>query len=180
MGIVGAGSERGRAAQAVLHFAVAALSSLLVVVLAGLVLVKLRPSWLVGLRNAIPSAPPAPTRLAPRPAQTPNAARPGRPSFSVLAPTLVGPSVAPGAPVLSALQPATGGAGDTVTVVGTNLFSTDGTVLVSFGGRAAHTRCPTERVCLVTVPAEHSGQRATSVQVRTASGLSNPLPFRYR
>lgn len=176
VGFVGTGGTRGRVSQAVLRFAVAALSALLVVVLVGLVVVELQPSWLAGLRNAVPAAPPARVLL------------PGRSPPSPLSPSAHGAGAStpaslaggPGAPVLSAIRPASGRAGATVTLTGANLFSPNGNVLVSFGGTPAQTRCPTEQRCTATVPKPAPGTRSTSVRVRTAGGLSNALVFSFR
>lgn len=179
MGFAGTGGARGRASQAVLHFAVAALSALLAVVLAGLVVVEVQPSWLAGLRNAVPTSPPArslrPGRLTPPPGSP--SASPGSPTAGTGAPaTLVG---GPGAPVLAAIRPATARPGTEVTLTGANLFSPDGSVLARFGKVPARTRCPTERRCTVVVPKAPAGTTGVRVRVRTAAGVSNALAFAY-
>lgn len=165
MGTFTADGYGRRARQAVLRFVVAGLSAMLVLAVAGFVVVKVRPGWLAGLRN--PAHSPTPVLATPpaRPAPPPSTALQGATA---------------GGPVLAALAPAAGAAGATVTISGTNLFSADGTILVTFGDRAAPTRCPSERRCLVTVPAGAGAGGTTTVRLRTSQGLSNTLAFRYR
>jgi hypothetical protein len=88
--------------------------------------------------------------------------------------------VAPGSgPTLSAISPNVGQPGQTVAVQGNGLTSADGLVVVLFGGEVAPTHCPTQQGCTVTVPPPPAGQPSVPVQVKTASGVSNSLTFRY-
>ena len=168
MGTVTAHGHGRRAREAVLHFVVAALSAVLALAVAGLVVVEVQPGWLAGLRN--PARSPAPGLRAP------TARRAAAGPTSSTTP----PQGTVGGPYLSAVVPADGGAGTTVTISGTRLFSADGTILVTFGGRAAPTRCSSERRCLVTVPAGPRPGDTTAVRMHTSAGLSNALAFRYR
>lgn len=189
--------ERPRQAGAALvRFAVACLSALLVVVVAGFVVVEVRPDWLAGLRNAVPA--PAPhfalrggASGAHAPTSIPGAAS-GRdtPSKDAGSPPDGGPlGVAPGgvfaatgaeAPVVSSVQPSFGGPGATLALTGRHLFSSDGHIVVTVAGHRAGVRCPSQARCLVTVPDLGSAPLATSLSLRTDAGWSNTVAFAYR
>lgn len=179
---------------AVLRFAVAGLTSLLAVSLAGLVVVEARPSWLAGLRNpAVPAVRPS-RAAAGAPggggAGTGGASRSGaagqrgaarKTATPTAAPAATGVLVGSGgaAPVLAALQPDAGRPGQQLRLTGTNLFSTDGTITVRFAGHPAPVRCPTSRRCLVTVPRLGGGSQQAPVWLNTTGGRSNALAFAY-
>ncbi|MCU1489613.1 MAG: hypothetical protein JWM85_1018 [Acidimicrobiaceae bacterium] len=79
--------------------------------------------------------------------------------------------------VLSSLTPDVASAGQSVTLYGSNFSSSNGVIIATFDGRAAPTRCPTEQKCVITVPPGLSG--TVTVRLRTATGTSNGLSFRY-
>jgi hypothetical protein len=83
------------------------------------------------------------------------------------------------APLLSALSPHTGGAGQVVVVSGANLMSADGMVLARFGGQEAPTSCPVQTSCTVTVPANVAQGGVVPVTITTDAGTSNALTFDY-
>jgi hypothetical protein len=79
-------------------------------------------------------------------------------------------------PVLTSLKPAAGPVGSTVDVIGTGLYSANRVVVAWFGTRGAPTRCPTNKLCIVTVPSRISG--SVAVRIHTETGWSNALTFR--
>jgi hypothetical protein len=84
------------------------------------------------------------------------------------------------APVLAALDPSTGVAGQTVTISGSNFLSADGTIQASFGGQLAPIDCPNQDTCTVTVPTAPAGPPGqVPVTVTTPTGASNSLTFTY-
>ena len=84
-----------------------------------------------------------------------------------------------GPPVLSALSPSTGAAGQSVIVSGTNFISADGVVQARFGGQLAPTACPVQTSCTVTVPTMTGSPTSVPVTVTTAGGTSNALTFTF-
>lgn len=89
--------------------------------------------------------------------------------------------VAPGPPILTSVTPLSGAAGQVVTLSGTDLFSTDGTVQAFLAGQPIPTSCPTQTSCTVTVPdLPGAPTGAVPLTVQTASGTSNAEPFSYR
>jgi hypothetical protein len=85
-----------------------------------------------------------------------------------------------GAPVLATISPASGIAGQVVTLTGTGLFSADGVITVAFGSAPASVVCPTETTCRATVPTRPAASSGTvSVTVKTQSGTSNRVAFSY-
>lgn len=183
MGVIGVGPPKRRTGGAVVRFVVAALSALLLVALAGLTIVEVRPEWLAGLRNAVPA--PAPVAALPGAVAAPRApaapARRGAARPAGRATTLPGQDVAAvGAPRLVALVPTSGGAGQRLVVSGVNLFSADGRITLRFGRRAAPVRCPSTRRCVATVPPLDGPPRTMPVEMRTSGGQSNTLAFHYR
>jgi hypothetical protein len=89
------------------------------------------------------------------------------------------PAPAGAGPTLSTISPDAGTPGQTVTIQGNGLMSSDGLIVVTFGVQTAPTHCPSQAGCVVTVPPPPPGQPSVPVQVRTSSGVSNALTFRY-
>jgi DNA segregation ATPase FtsK/SpoIIIE, S-DNA-T family len=86
---------------------------------------------------------------------------------------------APGAaPVIAALNPASGGPGQVVEVAGANFLSTSGQIVATFNGQVAPTSCPAQNTCMVTVP-PMTGSSSAQVVITTANGASNPVTFTY-
>ena len=87
-------------------------------------------------------------------------------------------AVAPaGPPVISSLSPASGSAGQSVTVSGANFLSTSGQIVATFNGQVAPTSCPAQNTCTVTVPP--SSAPSAQVVITTAGGASNAQTFTY-
>jgi hypothetical protein len=78
---------------------------------------------------------------------------------------------------LAALSPDAATAGESVTLSGSGFIGAHGYVAATFDGRVVPTRCPSEEMCIATVPAGLSG--SVTVRLQTASGSSNGLSFRY-
>jgi hypothetical protein len=81
------------------------------------------------------------------------------------------------APLLSSLSPSTGASGQQVTVSGTDFRSADGEIVAHFGGQAAATSCPSQTMCLVTVPPLSGSPRFVPVSITTEAGTSRTLTF---
>lgn len=81
-------------------------------------------------------------------------------------------------PTITSLTPSTGSSGQTVTIGGSGLFSSNGQILAYFGTEVAPTACPTVSSCTVTVPPGSPGPE--TVTVVTDRGTSNGLTFTYR
>lgn len=154
-----------------LRVTVAVLACLLVLVLAGLILDKARPSVLSSLRN----------RPATKASGGGGTGGP-RPSTAVGgSSTSTSSTVAPGSPPrVSSIEPSSGPGGSQVTVLGSGFFSPDRRILVEFGGSPTSTSCPTSTRCLATVPAGARPGTTTGVRVQTQSGQSNAVTFTYR
>ncbi len=88
------------------------------------------------------------------------------------------PPAAGGPPVISALSPSSGAAGQGIEVVGANFLSADGQIVATFNGQIASTSCPAQNTCSVTVPPMSGGQSA-QVVITTPSGTSNAVTFTY-
>jgi IPT/TIG domain len=87
-------------------------------------------------------------------------------------------AVAPaGPPAISSLSPSSGTAGQTITVAGSNLLSTDGRIVATFNGQVAPTSCPAQNRCTVTVPP--AADPSAQVVITTAGGTSNAITFTY-
>jgi IPT/TIG domain len=87
-------------------------------------------------------------------------------------------AVAPaGPPVISLLNPASGSAGQSVTVSGANFLSSSGQIVATFNGQVAPTSCPVQSSCTVTVPT--SSAPSAQVVITTAGGASNAATFTY-
>lgn len=84
----------------------------------------------------------------------------------------------PGAPRLTSIQPASGAAGQTVTVTGSGLYSSSGEITAYVAGSPAPTSCSSQTTCTVTIP-DLGPPRRTTLVVETASGSSNAVGFRY-
>lgn len=87
-----------------------------------------------------------------------------------------GPS-SKGAPVISALSPASGRGGQKVSISGSDFLSADGTITAYFGTQPAPTACPSATQCSTTAPAGLSGE--VMVRIHTEGGISNAKPFSY-
>jgi hypothetical protein len=89
----------------------------------------------------------------------------------------VAPRPKPGViPRIYSLTPATGSAGQTLTVSGSGFLSANGSIVATFGSQTTQTSCPTSDQCFVTVP---PGSNTAVVRITTESGVSNPLTFHY-
>lgn len=83
-------------------------------------------------------------------------------------------------PVLAAISPASGRAGESVTLRGHGFFSKDGQITVMFGLMQAPVSCPNETTCHATVPPRRAKSSGTvGVTVSTETGGSNQLTFKY-
>lgn len=82
-------------------------------------------------------------------------------------------------PQLSSVSPSAAGAGTVVVVHGTNFFSRNGLVLARFGAQPARTDCPSQTMCMVTVPALPGSTSTVALTISTESGTSNALSFHY-
>ena len=82
------------------------------------------------------------------------------------------------APVIAALNPASGAVGQAIQVAGSNFLSASGQIVATFNGQVAPTSCPAQNSCTVTVPQMTSASSA-QVVITTASGTSNPVTFTY-
>jgi hypothetical protein len=83
------------------------------------------------------------------------------------------------APLLSSLSPSTGGSGQQVTVSGTDFLSADAEIVAHFSGQVATTSCPSQTLCLVTVPSLSGSPRFVPVSITTDAGTSRTLTFDY-
>jgi hypothetical protein len=120
---------------------------------------------LSGGRNASPTAQQTvgvprsshPSAKGPGDRVQPNSGQSGRQPSNTTSPSTTAqpppnpPSSGP-APVLSAITPDAGTAGQIVTVSGSNPFSQDGSIQASLGGEPADITCPTETSCMMTLP----------------------------
>lgn len=84
-----------------------------------------------------------------------------------------------GQPVLTAVAPSSGKAGDKVTLTGSAFFSRDGVISAHFGATAAFVACQSTTSCTVTVPSQPAGTAATPVTITTETGTSQAVPFTY-
>jgi hypothetical protein len=82
-------------------------------------------------------------------------------------------------PQISSVTPASGSAGQTVTIAGSNFLSSDGQIVASFSGQVTATSCPSQDVCTVTVPPPSAGETSARVIITTGSGTSNAVAFSY-
>lgn len=91
--------------------------------------------------------------------------------------TTVAPAAA-GPPVISALSPSSGVAGQGIEVTGSNFLSPNGQIVATFNGQVTRTSCPDQSSCSVTVPPS-SGPQSAQVTITTAGGTSNAATFTY-
>jgi hypothetical protein len=110
--------------------------------------------------------------------------RSGGPTSSVTGPATATPPAPnpspPGpSPVLSAVTPDAGDAGQVVMVNGSNLFSPDENIQASFGGQPADISCPSQALCMMTVPLLAASAGTISITVTTEAGTSDVIPFTY-
>jgi len=104
---------------------------------------------------------------------------PPAPTSTSSAPPSSVPATGGGPPVLSALSPSTGAAGQSVVVSGANFISADGVIQARFGGQLAPTACPVQTSCTVTVPTMTGSPTSVPVTITTNGGTSNPLTFTF-
>ncbi len=101
------------------------------------------------------------------------------PATSSTTTTTTAPPAVPGsAPVIAALNPASGGPGQAIQVAGANFLSTNGQIVATFNGQVAPTSCPAPNTCMITAP-QMAGSSSAQVVITTASGTSNPVTFTY-
>ena len=130
------------------------------------------------------SAPGGTSSSAP-PTSAPSSPAPSSPAPSSPAPSTSSmsrqPSAKPGPkPVLLEISPASGPAGQRVTLRGRGFFSADGQITVTFGAAQAPVACPSETTCHATVPSRPGTSSATvPVRVSTETGRSNSVAFSY-
>ena len=123
------------------------------------------------------SAVPASTSTAPTagPAAGPATSRPATTTPSAASPTR---TAAPGGPpVLAALQPSSGPAGQAVTISGSGFLSPSGQISATVGGQTASVSCPDQTTCTVTIPPPIGTATTEPVVIVTDGGSSNPLTF---
>jgi len=84
-----------------------------------------------------------------------------------------------GAPVITSLNPSSGGSGQTIQVTGSNFLSSDGQIVATFAGQVAPTICPSQTTCTVTVPSGSPTSGSVSVAITTSAGTSNAVTFTY-
>ena len=109
----------------------------------------------------------------------PQASPPVRPAGRAGSGTTTTSSIPSGpGPTITALDPSTGSAGQSVTIEGSGLFSADGQVAAYFNGQVVPTTCPSQTSCTATVPAGAPGPE--TVTVSTDAGTSNGLTFTYQ
>ena len=104
---------------------------------------------------------------------------PPAPTSTSSAPPSSVPATGGGPPVLSALSPSTGAAGQSVVVSGANFISADGVIQARFGGQLAPTACPVQTSCTVTVPTMTGSPTSVPVTITTNGGTSNALTFTF-
>jgi hypothetical protein len=88
------------------------------------------------------------------------------------------PGLAFGQPVITSLDPANAAPGQQIAVMGANFMSSNGSIVATFNGQVAPTRCPTQTSCTVTVPPA-SGSPQAVVTIATSNGTSNVVSFTY-
>jgi hypothetical protein len=110
--------------------------------------------------------------VSPAPPSTPTS----NPTSTATSPTLAEPG---GPPALSALAPASGRAGQTVTVTGSKFLSSSGQISAQVGGQITPVACPDQTTCTVVIPPNPGSASSAPVTITTDSGTSNPLVFTY-
>ena len=81
--------------------------------------------------------------------------------------------------MITGLSPATGTAGQSITLIGAGLYSPGSSITAMFGNAAAAVACPTRTTCQLTVPSSPPGSTGVPVTVTTSAGTSNPVTFTY-
>lgn len=121
------------------------------------------------------------TATAPPSTSTASTSRGRAASVPTSRPSVASPRVHNGPkPVLAAVSPASGSAGEHVTLRGHGFFSKDGRITVTFGPAEAPVSCPNETTCHATVPARPAKSPGTvGVTVSTETGSSNQVTFKY-
>jgi hypothetical protein len=93
-------------------------------------------------------------------------------------------SIAPAAPgsppVLAALDPPGGPAGQIIVVSGSGFMSSSGQISAHFGAQEAGIDCPDQGTCTIVAPTTSGSLPSAPVTITTDSGTSNPLTFTYR
>jgi IPT/TIG domain len=126
-----------------------------------------------------PVAAPAPGHQTHSPPSTTAPHRSTTTSPTTAPPTSTTVPAAPGgAPVIAALNPASGAAGQSIEVAGANFLSSDGQIIATFNGQVAPTSCPAQNACTITAP-PIAGSSSAQVVITTSSGTSNPVTFTY-
>ena len=130
--------------------------------------------------TSVPGSAPGGTSSSAPPTSAPSSPGPSSPGPSSPS-TSRQPSAKPGPkPVLLEISPASGPAGQRVTLRGRGFFSADGQITVTFGAAQAPVACPSETTCHATVPSRPGTSSATvPVRVSTETGRSNPVAFSY-
>ena len=127
-----------------------------------------------GVTRPAPSAPSttnAPTSTAP--AEAPTASTTTTSTTSTTSPP-TGPG---GAPVLTSLQPSSGGVGQAVVISGAGFFSPSGSIRATVGGQTASVSCTDQTTCTLKIPPLTGTATTEPVVVITDDGPSSPLPF---
>jgi hypothetical protein len=94
-------------------------------------------------------------------------------------PTSTTPADAGSSPALSALDPSTGYAGQSVTVTGSNFLSPSGQISADVDGQPAPVSCPDQETCTLVIPTVSGSAPSAPVTITTDSGTSNALLFTY-
>lgn len=131
-------------------------AAIFILIVAGLIAVLVEPSWFNALRNQ---------RIAPPVSVSTTSSLPQRSNTA--------------SPIISALQPDHALPGQSIIVAGSGIISPNGSVVALFGSEVAPTRCPSESMCTVVVPARPNGSSVVQLRLRTANGSSNAMLFRY-
>lgn len=79
-----------------------------------------------------------------------------------------------------ALSPASGPAGQSVTLTGTGFYNPAGDITVDFGGQEAPFDCPSQGSCTATAPDGPTPGTTVPVTVTTGSGSSNTESYTYQ
>ncbi len=79
---------------------------------------------------------------------------------------------------VSSVSPSKAGVGQTVTVSGSGLYSSSGSVVAYLGGTPASTSCSSQSSCTATIP-DLGVPHRTTLSIRTAGGTSNHVAFDY-
>ena len=110
---------------------------------------------------------------------SPTAAPATQPRRAGVSTTTAAPPASGALPHISSLSPASGSAGQTITVTGSGFLSSNGLIVAAFNGRVTTTSCPSQDMCTVTVPPPPAGATSAQVTITTASGTSNAVGFSY-